>query len=199
MAVPADWDFSNVNWILDTSRYVSAPSSLRLRCGSAIPGGCLALCKHPGSLCLPQARLATSLYSTSENRICLVFRNQAPAGSSNWTNCYRLYIIVQGARLIRRLNNVDTQFDEWANPWLTYNTWHQLRLSWWTAYNNQNVKSLAIRTEYWDGAKWVIARTSYDPLNMWEDSAVNRCGVAASYDTAYYMYFDDTEIWKPGE
>lgn len=199
MAVPADWDFSATNWILDVSQYVSPPSSLRIASTGLVPIGQVALCKKADSLCLPQGRIVTYLRTSPACYPNIHFRNQAANGSADPLNDYNLFGTVGTFRFYRVVAGVDTTLDNWGAAWFTANTWHLLRLSWWTAYDTQNVKSLAMRLERFFEGEWVIDRTYYDTENLWADSDVNRVGVGSRRHPTYYCWFDDTEIWKPSE
>ncbi|MBA7684533.1 hypothetical protein ES703_92937 [subsurface metagenome] len=199
MAVPGDWDFSYPDWELNTDFYTSAPSSIRIEGNDTDPRGIVALCKKAASLDLPQGRIVTQARRGFRARPAFYFRNQAAFGSSNNANTYRLYLYDTTFLLQRIVAGVQTALDTWGGSWWTQDAWHLIRLTWWVAYNKQNVASLAIRLEYWDGANWIINRTYYDTANRWETSGINRCGPGTHSSPGRFTYFDDTEIWAPSE
>ncbi len=194
----ADWDFEHgaEGRSLDASFYISEPTSLKM----AMPVGMLAgsvLCRIPGTLVLPQGEVRTWLRANYYNYCPCVFRNQAPLGTSNSLNCYRLatwdakatlYRIVDGASVYSTTTDCYTPYDEWV---------HYL-VFWYNGKTPGETPALCVDIYVEVAEEWVKqGDTLYDTANAWKDSEINRCGIWPTPFSGYHNWFDDTEIWGP--
>jgi hypothetical protein len=192
----SDWDFGSTPWQLDTSTYVSAPSSLKILPNS---NGYPILCKYSGTTNISQGALVSYVKCnanwgvTNYSPFYFYFRNQTALGSTPsssygyyvYINTYNIYIniyrdttIISGSlSLISKPSNITL--------------WTQYRLTWWT---DPGGAGLMIRLEYWDGSQWVkMINDCNDPQNKYATSSINRVGISAVSNNAW---FDDTEIWS---
>jgi len=188
-----DWDFSDTNWDLDSSIYVSAPSSLRFKYVGAYTDCFIKTIVVPIAN-VKEGRIITQVYLTNTASITMylliVFRYQ------DADNYYFIYIRGAGVAdkvdlyIKRRYGGAETSLagaDDIAFPSAT---WRKLRLTWWNDY-----VGLVIRLEYWDGSQWVQYYEAYDANNYWKDTGGRvgfrgQCGVSV-----YYVQLDDTEIY----
>jgi hypothetical protein len=199
----SDWDFYAGYWTLDTSTYVSAPSSLKFFRNADIGNG--VVCKYSTTLNIPEGRIVTYVRSQSHTSCWLLlgFRiNTAPGsagfyyGSSPptgcyWTDGYTLqYQFYNGTYALRRGSATVASGTASA---LAYNTWHQLRLTFWS---DPGGAGLMVRLERWDGSDWVkLFNDLNDPTNQ-IGSNYNRVGIGAFTPQNYAIWYDDTEIYK---
>ncbi|MCM8802844.1 MAG: hypothetical protein NC827_06010 [Candidatus Omnitrophica bacterium] len=202
-----DWDFNTTSWALDTSIYVSSPSSLRAT------GVDYILCKYTGTTVLPQGRITTYFkgrynYHGTPCWLGLMFRNQTAIGSAGRTNTYlavwasssaspysdfTLYIDVNGT--LTTLYQVSSYLDRPDN----LDVWNEYRLTWWTDLGGAG---LMVRFEFNRAGTWKkILNDLNHSANQWVNSTINRCGFGHPFDPTYYMAFldwvDDTIIWGP--
>ncbi len=185
----ADWDFENVDWILDEVIYhTEVPSLLGIGTGGQ------ALIKHATTGALSDGRLILWLRSSLATELCyLIFRNQKADGDADRDNTYSLSIYENTVVLKYYLGGepsveVETKDHTWS--WVI-NTWYRLRLTWWTS-----AERLYVRIERWTGTAWVTlggdADIDFQDVNdRWKNETVNRCGLS------YYEKFhqDDLEVW----
>jgi len=192
----SDWDFGSVPWQLDTSTYISAPSSLKL----TNTGAALALlCKYPGTTSISQGQIVT--YAKASNDwgnssapgFVFIFRNQTALGSTpSLSSSYFLELDVNGpyVRIYKDGNQLGSNISLIGKP-SSATQWNQYRVTWWT---DPGGAGLMIRLEYWGGSQWVKMINDYnDPQNKYATSSLNRVGISQSYKPAW---FDDTEIWS---
>jgi len=196
----SDWDFGSVPWQLDTSTYISAPSSLKLM----NTGGALALlCKYTGTISISQGRIVT--YAKASNDwggayapgFVFIFRNQTALGSGpSLSSSYYLELDVYGpyVRIFRDgglLGSTPGGHIPLISKPSSATQWNQYSVTWWT---DPGGAGLMIRLEYWDGSQWVKMINDFnDPQDRYATSYLNRVGISQSYGTAW---FDDTEIWS---
>ena len=180
-----DWDFKTTSWELDSTVYVSAPSSLHFT--AALNNALVKTATVPIAY-VKEGRLVTYLRGSAYCRFDLAFRLQDP------DNCYFVqlrtgldyqYIFRKrlGTPIILQMKQID---------WLPLNTWKKVRVTWWNDY-----VGLVIRVEYWDGENWVkLLDDGYDSENWWKDVG-GRVGMGdiALSEYSQYTFYDDTEIY----
>ncbi|MBA7532576.1 hypothetical protein ES705_24802 [subsurface metagenome] len=201
MAVPASWDFQDIKWELNTDIYVSSPSSLHLLSGRYHWN---ALCKNAGTLDIEQGQLIDHFQANIpiSHNPGLFFRAQAPVGQNTPVTFYCAAFYTTYTRVYRYINGTPATFLTFTNDIsLAAATWYLIRITWWWAYDKQNVKSTAIRIERWNGDAWVDWGTQYDTGNIGDGTGINRVGVGRHSGSTYAttIYHDDTEIWTPSE
>jgi hypothetical protein len=202
-----EWDFYAGYWNLDTSIYVSAPSSLKFIRNANIGQG--TTCKYDATLNIPEGRIVTYVRSQTNTDtvyaqwLLLGFRiNTAPGSSgfyfstyppngSYWSDGYTLqYRFIDGTYYLKRGSTTVTSGVASA---LAFDTWHLLRLTWWS---DPGGAGLMLRLERWDGSDWVkLFDDLNDPTNQ-TGASYNRVGIGAHTKTNYAMWYDDTEIYK---
>lgn len=182
-----DWDFSNINWGIDNTQFVSAPSSVR---GDAILH---VLAKGAFPTAINQGKLTSHVRMDINMRYFgVLFRNQKPAGAADGQNSYLL---------LRRFDGLFCKFQRYeaggvvwtgdlgALDALASPAWHHLRVSWWESWGK-----LRMRLERWIGAAWVQEGVDQeDPANKWSGNPVNRAGI---YFQATTWYDDTTPCWE---
>jgi hypothetical protein len=201
----SDWQFQTSDWTLDTSIYISAPSSLkwttygvRALLNQSAAGGPIA----EGRL-VTWYRFGNGASTNYGFGRPFSFRNQTPDGGS-WV--WQLYDIMlfgsvggagkpQDQASAGRVTSSSSRADlgtKTISPSLNPNTWYKLRVTWWVSAG-----VLMIRLEYFDGTDWVKLCDDWaDSINSWATSSINRVGIgAANTVTPYGSWFDDTEIW----
>jgi len=192
----SDWDFGSVPWQLDTSTYISAPSSLKLmNTGAALA----LLCKYPGTTNISQGQIVTYAKASYDwgnsyaPGFVFIFRNQTDLGSTpSLSSSYYLELDVYGpyVKIYRDGSQLGSNISPISKP-SSATQWNQYRVTWWT---DTGGAGLMIRLEYWNGSQWVKMINDYnDPKNKYATSSLNRVGISQSYKTAW---FDDTEIWS---
>jgi hypothetical protein len=192
----SDWDFGSVPWQLDTSTYVSSPSSLKItRTGTLYP----ILCKYSGTTNISQgqivnyAKAGVNWGGSYAPRFYFFFRNQTALGATpSNSSGYDLYIDTyysdigvekDGATFLPDTSILSKPSD--------ISQWNKFRLTWWT---DPGGAGLMIRIEYWDGSQWVkMINDVNDPQNKYASSSLNRVGITGKNGNAW---FDDTEIWS---
>lgn len=193
-----DWDFQTGMYkALDTTVYVSAPSSLKCTYVAGTPVYATLLCRHPDTLCIAQGEVRTWYRSNDRTSpFFLVFRNQKPLGEADYNNCYFWSITGNMAYLIRRIDGVPLIVGNFSFAYWLVNTWYQWRTIYWNGINLLGVPALNVELYQKVGAEWVkLGSTLYDVANQWATSKINRSGLGGDVNNVYLKYFDDTEIW----
>ena len=180
-----DWDYSNTEWQLSSTVYVSPPSSFQ----------------ELGTTNVLVKTSTVPIDKVKVGRLVSYFRMDR---YGNYVHCllrwqdgnnnYRVRFRQTGAELVtvyieKIKGGVLTELwhDDYA--WATV-VWRKIRVTWWNDY-----VGLVIRVEYWDGENWVIIHDAYDSENLWKDTG-GRVGFDAhSYSAGLASYVDDTEIW----
>jgi len=180
-----DWDFSTTDWSLDTSKYVSSPSSLRITLTTALVKTTVIPIAD-----VKEGKIITYIrFSRSYQSAKIIFRYQ----DDNNYYYVKLYVPTNGEIKfeIHRLHNGSDATLQSATQSLALNTWHRIRVTWWNDY-----VGLAIRVEYWNDDKWKKAcADAYDANNYWKDVG-GRVGIFGDYySLGYYVWFDDTYIY----
>jgi len=200
--VTTDWDFANTSWALDSSTYVSAPSSLKFTntniallkqsaAGQAITNGRVE----------SYVRFYTMyIYKPSYLNAIIAFRANASDGSASPSTTYfivfdnpyanptpyaavtDLYLYSSGSyTLIGQKGN---------SPSLDTRNWNKIRVTWWVS---QGV--LVVRVEYYNGTSWSQLCDDFtDNSNTGASSTVNRVGVGPGWFQTS-MWHDDTVIY----
>jgi len=192
----SDWDFGSTYWQLDTSTYVSAPSSLKVL---GVYGIQPTLCKYTGTTNISQGQIASyikAIYNWGNDNAPIIyfyFRNQSSVGSNpSTTNGYIVGIGVYSkkADIYKPGGSLYLSTSLIAYP-TDATQWNKYRVTWWT---DPGGAGLMIRLEYWGGSQWVkmINDVNY-PSNQYASSSINRVGIGAYNNT---VWFDDTEIWS---
>jgi hypothetical protein len=192
----SDWDFSSSNWNLDTSTYISSPSSLRLTAGTTQIG---VLCKYSGTTNIPQGQLVSQMkmrYNFGSGTSCypfLHFRSQSPIGSvTPWGNGYYIQFLNTSSviRIYRDGSPIGSDQSILNKP-ADSTQWNKYRLTWWS---DPGGAGLIIRVEYWNGSSWVKMINDFqDAVDEYKTSSLNRVGIGQAIN---YVWFDDTEIWS---
>ena len=183
-----DWDYSNTDWQLNSSVYVSPPSSFQelvttrvLIKTAVVPIGAV----KEGRL-LSMARI-----DRYDNYVNFLLRWQ------DASNLYRVRIDQGGATIVsiyieKVKAGVPTELWFGSQSWAT-GVWRKLRVTWWNDY-----VGLVIRVEYWNGESWVIIHDAYDSENLWKDVG-GRVGFDLhAYSEGLATFLDDTEIYGLG-
>jgi len=190
----ADWNFSSTNYTLDTSIYISPPSSLRFNYVNIY-----ALLKQSSvGGPIPEGMIESYVRfkaGTISDCFLFLFRNQAPDGSANTNNTYSIFLRAPFDKAALRvvINGTGTNIETKSiSPVINPDTWYLLRCKFWV-YDNV----LMVAFEYFDGSEWVkLCGDFSDPNNRWATSSVNRVGIGSIYTTTYYSWFDNTRIFR---
>jgi hypothetical protein len=199
----SDWDFSSTNYSLDTSIYISEPSSLRFNSVNiyallkqSVAGGPI-----PEGMIETYARFRSGIASYWWP---FLFRNQAADGLCNINNTYALALsfTTTGAgqpydkvRFYYVLNGTLYLIEEKSiSPAIYPDTWYLLRCKFWV-YDGV----LMVAFEYFDGSDWVkLCGDFSDANNRWAASGINRVGIGSAWPNTspYYTWFDNTKIYR---
>ena len=184
-----DWDYSNTDWQLNSSVYVSPPSSFQelvttrvLIRTTVVPIGAV-----------KEGRLLTwARIDRYDNYVHFLFRWQ------DASNLYRVRVTQDGTTagsiyIEKIVAGVPTQLVWTPISWPTV-SWRKIRVTWWNDY-----VGLVIRIEYWDGEAWIKwGDEGYDSENLWKDTG-GRVGFEVhAYSAGLATYLDDTEIYGLG-
>ena len=188
----SDWDFATSGWQLDTSTYVSSPSSLSTYCP-------VILCKYAGTTNISQGRIVTYAKEMGNWKTFWAaqfdfhFRNQTALGStpSKSAGYYVMIDAINQAIKIARDDTALITITSFLNSPSDISQWNYYRVTWWT---DPGGAGLMIRLEWWDGSSWVKMINDFnDPLDKYASSSINRVGIGSENGATY---FDDTEIWS---
>jgi hypothetical protein len=183
-----DWDFKNTSWILDSTKYVSSPSSLHF---TAYTNNTKVKTTTVPIANVKEGRIITHLLSDLDDGrdIHIVFRYQDD------DNYYYVVINVNvsGATVTisRYKTGVGTTLKS-ATRTLSADTWYKFRITWWNDY-----VGLVIRVEKWSGTAWETwIDDAYDSENLWETIG-GRIGFGSFHTNvnAHHFWIDDTEIY----
>lgn len=196
----ADWDFEKGAEYrsLASDFYVSSPTSLKLSRGVGTGAWVGAvLCRIPATLVLPQGEVRTWVRRSAGASAPCIFRNQAALGSANWLNCYMIYLGANIAGLYRVLSGVLLQVDSTSCSTFI-GSWTHYRFFWYNGKTPGEVPALCVDIYRDIAGEWVKqGSTMYHTLNLWKDSAINRCGFRPVLSPDQAVWYDDTEIWGP--
>ncbi|MBA7542159.1 hypothetical protein ES705_34478 [subsurface metagenome] len=194
-----DWDFESgaTNRSLSATKYVSAPTSLCMLEPGSTTFRPTILCRHPDTLCLPQGEVRNWEYGYYYIKYMANFRNQAPLGSANYTNCYEIFMSAAVISLDRYLAGVYSRRDSTVGVAYS-NQWAHYRIFWYNGETPGHVPALCVDVYREITGEWVKSgNTLYDTHNSFKDSAINRAGFRAYSKYNNPQYWDDTEIWGP--
>ena len=199
-----DFDYSTSYYALDTTYYVSAPSSMHF---SRHPSNYVNFCILHDALSGPveQGRIACWFYTRwlGENRRNMfVFRNLSPDGSAATFPFYAVIFSQTFARFVKYTAwNTYTLIGTFSMPtgyWITANVWRCLRVSWWNGYDLLNNPATVCRLETNISGVWVSGGDLYDTAQLNKGEAIQRCGVGFhGRESGVSNWVDDTEFWLP--
>jgi len=196
--VTTDWDFCSTNWALDTSVYVSAPSSVRFRSYNfallkkAVAGRPITNGRIETNYRVDQGYGIVYAYYTGT----FVFRSDAPDGSVAPIVSYVLELYggssgITNAALMRCSSSSCTAVATASlSPTLANATWYKVRTTWWVSSG-----VLVVRLEYYNGEQWSSLCPDFtDNANANDTNTTNRAGVGSG-SAATYGWHDDTVIY----
>jgi len=195
----SDWDFSEPIgfWNLRADDYVSPPTSLRLVHTTAGTRQVTVTCRHPSTLCLPEGEVRSWRRTDNENNNVFSFRNQVALGSSNYLNCYLIYLQTTNGYLRRYVDGESTSFPMGASGGIG-DVWQHYRVVYWNGSTPEGAPALAVKLYLEIDSEWVQQGiTAYDPYNQYADSHINRSGLIMQATNGRPEWEDDTEIWGP--
>jgi len=187
-----DWDFSDVLWELDSTDYVSSPSSL-----SKLPDGTtetrvLIKTTTVPSTSVKEGRISTYIKLGNSvgayRNICRIILRYQDENNYYYVVIGNDNATTLGWEIHRIYGGVDTLL---ANGTLTFTywTWIRYRVTWWNDY-----VGLVIRFEYYIGGAWTTISTAYDSSNYWTGGG--RVGFKMRrWVVADICKIDDTEIY----
>lgn len=184
----SDWDFANVNWLLDENIYPTEAPSIR-----GTTPACVMLVKDATSGALSDGRVVSWVYADITSVLTVFFfRNQIADGGAAATNTYMIYIGETAILLYYYLNGKASLVESKGHTWSwAADTWYKVRVTWWSAGG-----SIFVRMERWNGDSWERlggdADTDFaDANDRWKDNAVNRIGISVCQN----RWYDDLEVW----
>ena len=192
-----DWDFSaGTEKALDSTIFVSPPSSLRIY--STIYASNLrnVLCRVPATQCIAQGELRTWFRTNNNARAMrLMFRNQAALDSATNENTYAV-----------KFESLQVSYERWVAGagtiiggvagFIEDDIWYHLRIIYWSGVDLEGTPALNIELYREVDAAWVKqGDTIFDTQDKWKDSEINRSGLHADTYRDRIFYWDDTEIW----
>jgi hypothetical protein len=196
----SDWDFSGIQWMLDTSNYVDPPAALKISYMNL-----LALLKQSSvGMPLPEGMIETYFKHTASTSGqaagWIYFRNQSADGGTGSTSFYRIQLWgsvpgenqpIDMARLQRGTSVIEVKT---LNPPIYPYQWERVRVKFWV-YAGVLFVSLEKYVVSGEGGAWVKLCTDWnDPQNAWANSSINRVGVCSLY--TYPCLFDVTKIYR---
>jgi len=182
-----DWDFDNANWVLDSSIYVSAPSSFREDWTAAAPKFFIKTTVVPIAN-VKEGRVITYLRfarASVADSVTIYLRYQ------DVNNHYKVLIYGNGTiNVIRVKAGVSTTITT-GSVTITPATWQNFRFTWWNDY-----VGLVVRVEHYEGGNWVkkVSPDAYDAENNWKDIG-GRVGFRHVASAAFPTWMDDTYIY----
>lgn len=196
----SDWDFVTASWTLDTSLYVSSPSSLRYTVWQYQ----IALCKYAGTYPLDQGRIVSQVRNDGLGRqFGWAFRNNSAIGSASYTvDGYFLNEFTTAGFFETGTTCLFGYYSGGAKteisvPGYLANgappnaAWDKRRITWWVSAG-----VLIVRLERYYGGAWIKAiNDQTDSGNRFTGNPNRRCGVGFRNDVT--TNYDDTEIWGP--
>ncbi|MBA7557890.1 hypothetical protein ES705_50668 [subsurface metagenome] len=194
-----NWDFNYgvLHRSLSATRYISAPTSLKLMNTGAGTIEHDILCRLDTTLNLAQGEARTWRWATYTGTDLFLFRNQAALGSANKLNSYIIHRAGNNHYLDRYIAGVYERIGYWVSPSIAQ-TWEHWRVVWWNGVDGGGNPALAVDFYQEVDSAWVKkGATVYDIDNQWSDSDINRCGLLGLSASFNPWWFDDTEIWGP--
>lgn len=183
-----DWNFKNTSWTLDSTTYVSSPSSLHF---TAYTNNTLVKTTTIPIANVKEGRIITYLLSDLQDGrdIDIVFRYQddnnyyfVKFSSNSGGGIHSICKYKDGVLTTLKAGGGATY----------YNTWYKIRITWWNDY-----VGLVIRVEMWNGTIWVTwIADAYDNENLWQTIG-GRIGFGSFHDlvNCHHFWIDDTEIY----
>jgi len=191
-AATTDWDFSNVNWDLYTSFYISPPSCLRFK-------GVVILCKATNTTDILEGRFQgwfrEGYLFADYGFLRLHFLNYSAIGSVTENYGYYLSLPLTPNsnypwRLYKNGSSILSGTSYLTGNFST-NTWYHLRLTWWLSNN-----VLIVRLEKESDGTWSkVLNDLTDSSPSYQTLKRVGCWVAGN-TTNPYGFCDDVEIFK---
>lgn len=194
-----DWDFQDelVFCSLSADQFVSPPTSIRMLNPGSAPEFSTVLCRIPATQCLPQGEVRTWIYEHTRSQYPACFRNQAPLGTSNFQNCYYVYLTGTTSKLQRLYLGAGITVDQSVCQTFA-DTWTHYRVFWYNGKTPADAPALCVDLYREIAGEWVKeGETLYDTNNYFKDSDINRAGFIMFSRLNYPEYLDNTEIWGP--
>jgi len=171
---------------LDTSTYVSPPSSLRCSKGYM---GTWGVCKVSNVLVLNVGRIVGWTRTTIFG---FKFRVPRPPGTQDSTLRYNGYYVTVNMTTSRKYfgwgssnHIVNALLTDTDKSYLPLGSWHQYRVTWWKVGS-----VLYIRFQSRKNEDWHTLISSSDSNNRYDTETYQRPGIYGNSD-----WHDDTEIW----
>ena len=190
-----DWEIgSGVDYELDTSEYISPPSSLFIgrKSGDTRNGF---LYNRSNGLQINQGRIVTYFKRVrTDYGPLLSFRNISNVGSPSYQNTYMVQFEPNDDITVGVILGGTTHGFHGGKSSYSYNeNWSKVRVTWW-----EDQEMLFVRVEFYYSGSWSrVISDCNDPNNRWSGNSILRCGVGYySGGIVGIAWFDDTEIWK---
>jgi len=193
----ANWMFTSGDWILDVAQKVSPPTSIRYQTTANFWLYSL----YTPIVNAPEGRIVTN-FRTSHNsfgRANVFFRAQHMTGAPVYPKGYWIETQPTKTYLYRRtVTGVGySEVGFWTLNTFN-NIWYQIRVTFWQAYDLNNVPTLRTRFERFEGGAWVNYGNIDDAGNHFAAEPFNRMGVGARViGPGRWVWQDDTELWLP--
>lgn len=183
-----DWNFLNTSWTLDSTIYVSAPSSLHF---TAYTNNTKIKVTTVPIANVKEGRIITYLRAdlVDGRDIDIVFRYQDD------NNYYYFKCIANsggGTQSIGRYKDGVNKGFQLGWKVMSVDTWYKFRITWWN-----DIVGLVIRVEHWNGSAWeTLIPDAYDSENLWQTIG-GRIGFGSFHDlvNCHHFWIDDTEIY----
>lgn len=186
----ADWNFNNDAWELSATHCVSPPYSLW---GNGPPTTTV-MCNLPDALNVRDGQFITYFYRYGPTVPLIVFRSQQNPLINNDDGYYRVHLRRLAPSSLEYISTaVSYEVGQWILD-LPGETWHRVRITFWSGSNPQGGHALVCRLEKWVAGAWQSFGQVYDNADRHRDSSVNALGFWL-YATVHYV--DDTQIWRP--
>ena len=208
-----DWDLGATGASLDTSVYISPPSSaeqvfqsagavnmygMALRAVTNIPQGTLIMWRRQSSA------------SSCAGSKSMYFRSQLPVGANSGASLTADGYLLAGPvtspynlSFIRYDNNVGTTIVSviGGRAGLSFNTWYQLQFIWWS----DPTLGFMLRSNYGTGSGFnKLLNDVADPADHFKTSSLNRVGWYDVYlsggcgtSNTDYFWYDDFQLYTP--
>ncbi len=189
----ADWDFDNALMYLNEDFYLSPPSSVS-RTSLAAPSLTTALCKAGSVYNLTVGQMEGHIWKGAAYPIALLFRNQAPAGTSAWLQTYIVFFGDDMTYCWRHDNGEEYILLPIFDYIMPLEEWVLFRLSWWQGINLQCGIAVSARLEIYEAGEWADKGISRDIENRYSDTGIARPGFMFNRGP---HYLDDLIIRGP--
>jgi len=196
----ADWDFSGTNWSLDTTYYVSSPSSLAITPSSAYTS----LTGFIKTSVVPNLKVREGRYIT-QFRVCLLTTTNHLKFYFRYQDANNYYMVdihqvtAPGANIdvVRVVGGFPTTLASVTDPnwprWLCWAVggWDAVRITW----TEDATGRLVIKVEKWEGGAWTLVMADVIDSNNYWASVGGRVGFYIDSYNNSTTNLDDGEIW----